>query len=145
MKRSQLYKNTSLVPLHLTEKIFRLLLKISVQRSNYEYHIIFGVPSKERDKNYYGMGGKEALIACLHMLTYVRHFVNEHEDVHSKDIQQQKNNSDCLCSGAGHRSKIGVTPIFQGRNTRVIGISFQPAINAPQQSFIGHVIASAQS
>ena len=39
----------SLAPLHLTVKIFRLLLKISVQWCKYEYNSIFGIPSKERD------------------------------------------------------------------------------------------------
>uniref|UniRef100_A0A1I7WXR9 Uncharacterized protein n=1 Tax=Heterorhabditis bacteriophora TaxID=37862 RepID=A0A1I7WXR9_HETBA len=32
-----------------------------------------------------------------------------------------------------------MTPIFQ-RPSRAIGKSFQPAINAPRQSLIGHVI-----
>ena len=39
----------SLFRLHLIVKIFRLLLKISVQTSNYEFISIFAVPSKERD------------------------------------------------------------------------------------------------
>ena len=47
-------------------------------------------------------------------------------------------------SGAERRSKIAMTPIFQGSHRRVIGISFQPAINAPRLGLIGHVIASAQ-
>ena len=40
--------------------------------------------------------------------------------------------------------KLRILPMFQGVS-RAIGKSFQPAINAPQQSFTGHVIASAQS
>ena len=39
----------SLFRLHLIVKIFRLLLKISVQTSNHEFISIFAVPSKERD------------------------------------------------------------------------------------------------
>ena len=59
--------------------------------------------------------------------------------------EENKKHVFLIISGAERRSKIAMTPVFQGSHRRVIGISFQPAINAPRLGLIGHVIASAQS
>ena len=63
----------TLVPLHLTVKIFRLLLKISVQRSSNEYCSFFGIPSKERDKSLevfrksYGTESSAGVCMCVEL------------------------------------------------------------------------------